>query len=92
MKVLREPCDNDKSKRKLYAVAQAVVQKAIAGDMTAALEIGNRLDGRSIQPVSGADGQSPIEMVIRWALAAQEQQPIDVTPASEKLEKPSDAV
>lgn len=44
---------------KLVAVAEAVVNAAIDGDMVAAKEIGDRLDGKAVQAIIG-DKENPI--------------------------------
>lgn len=43
--------DSHKPVKKLYLVARSVVDAAIAGDMAAAKEIGDRLDGKPLQPL-----------------------------------------
>ena len=50
----------------LKAVADVVVKLALAGDMAAIKEIGDRLDGRPKQQteVSGADG-GPLTIILR---------------------------
>jgi hypothetical protein len=45
---------------KLRAVADALVDKAMTGDVPAIREIADRLDGKVAQPVTGRDG-GPIE-------------------------------
>ncbi len=42
-------------RKKLQAIADKVVEQAIAGDMRAAEEIGNRLDGKVPQALIGSD-------------------------------------
>lgn len=49
----------DDGKVKLVAVAEAVVSAAIGGDMVAAKEIGDRLDGKAVQAIIG-DKENPI--------------------------------
>lgn len=45
-------------KRKLRRIAEAVIDAAMAGDMTAAKEVGDRLDGKPRQEteISGSEG------------------------------------
>lgn len=55
-------------KPKLRIIAEGVVTKAINGDMAAVKEIGERLDGKSVQPVAGdnKDGAIKVEHTFRW--------------------------
>jgi len=54
----------------LAAIAKVVVEKAMAGEVWAIQEVGNRLDGKPSQAVevSGADG-GPLETITRFKLA-----------------------
>ena len=52
--------------KKLRKIAEKCVDAAMDGDMTAIKEIGDRLDGRVPQAVTGAD-DGPIELVVTWA-------------------------
>jgi hypothetical protein len=52
--------------KKLRKVADAVVAAAIEGDVTAAREIGDRLDGKPTQVLSGVDG-GPIQHSVKVA-------------------------
>jgi hypothetical protein len=45
-----------KRNRALRAIATVVVEKALAGDMAAITEIGNRKDGKPIQAIEGGGG------------------------------------
>jgi len=60
--VKRETDDGQKTK-KLYALADALVNRALKGDVGALKEIGDRLDGRSVQGVElgGPDG-GPVQV------------------------------
>jgi hypothetical protein len=51
----------------LNELAAKLIDKAAEGDMSALKELGDRLDGKSVQPVAGADGEPPIKMEIGWA-------------------------
>lgn len=46
--------DGQPDRKKLQAIADQVVEQALAGDMRAAEEIGNRLDGRVPQALIGS--------------------------------------
>ena len=46
--VKRETKDGTKTKE-LYALADALVKKALGGDVAAMKEIGDRLDGKAVQ-------------------------------------------
>lgn len=52
-------------KTKLRAVADALVDKAMGGDVTAIKEVADRLDGKVPQGIVGKDEDSPLEMVHR---------------------------
>jgi hypothetical protein len=43
------------------------VNKAVEGDVTAIKEINDRMDGKAVQPIAGADAESPVKLVIEWA-------------------------
>ncbi len=47
MRPTDEKDDEGKTKRKLEKIAETVVESAISGDLAAAKEIGDRLDGKS---------------------------------------------
>lgn len=53
----------DGSKTKLRAVADALVDKAIAGDVQAIKEVADRLDGKVPQALVGDDEHDPINLV-----------------------------
>jgi hypothetical protein len=50
----------DGDKTKLAQIAEALVERAMAGDVSAIREVGDRLDGKSAQPVGGDDDLGPI--------------------------------
>lgn len=46
-------------------IAKLVVDKALAGEQWAIQEIGNRLDGKPAQAITGDDG-GPVEIAVTW--------------------------
>jgi hypothetical protein len=54
-----------KGKTKLDKIASQLVEVAIGGDVPAIKEIGDRLDGKVPQAVTG-EGGGPIAMAISW--------------------------
>lgn len=50
---------------KLRAVADALVNKAMTGDVPAIKEIADRLDGKVPQAIVGDDEHDPIKMISR---------------------------
>jgi hypothetical protein len=65
---LHQPLDPDEpsSIDKLQAVARAVVNKATQGDMTAAKEVLDRIDGRTPTAVAPAAADIPNEVFFTW--------------------------
>ena len=51
----------------LKIVAQQVVDKAAAGDLVAAQQVGDRFDGKPAQTITGADGGPMIVQCIQFA-------------------------
>lgn len=49
---------------KLNELAEALIREALDGDVVALKEIGDRLEGKVAQPVTGEDG--PVELVVTW--------------------------
>ena len=56
--------DDKTQKKKIRLIAEAVVNAAASGDMQAAKEVGDRLDGKAPQAVVGGDGEGPIRHVL----------------------------
>lgn len=50
----------------LNALAEQLLLKAEAGDMTALKELGDRLDGKPAQAIGGADDLGPLKIVFGW--------------------------
>jgi hypothetical protein len=65
---LHLPLDPDEpsSIDKLQAVARAVVNKATQGDMTAAKEVLDRIDGKTLTAAASAAPETPKEVVFTW--------------------------
>ena len=55
--------DKKTKRRKLELLALKLVREGLAGDMTAIKEIGDRVDGKVPQAVTGGDGSGPIEVL-----------------------------
>ena len=51
--------------KKLDSLANAIITAAEGGDISALKEIGDRLEGKVTQSISGEDG--PVELVITWS-------------------------
>jgi len=49
----------------LNELADALIREALDGDMTAMREIGDRLDGKSVQAITNEEG-GPVELVVTW--------------------------
>lgn len=47
---------NGRPTKRLYLVADKLVQQAIAGDMAAIKEVNDRVDGKAVQPIAGSVG------------------------------------
>jgi hypothetical protein len=54
-------------KTKLRAVADALVEKAMSGDVQAIKEVADRIDGKVPQAVAGVDDDENLgPLVVRW--------------------------
>lgn len=70
MAALREDEDSDgKIRKRLSILADNLLKAAMAGDMQAVKEVGDRIDGKPKQQteVSGADG-GPLQVIIQRGL------------------------
>lgn len=59
--------DEDKTtkQKKLRVIAEKLVTLAMEGDMQAIKEIGDRMDGKPVQGIAGADGDGPVEVIAK---------------------------
>lgn len=57
--------EDPKKGKKLAALADALVDAGLDGDVAALKEIGDRLDGKVPQAVTGGDG-GPVALAISW--------------------------
>lgn len=58
----------------LNKAAKALFDKAIAGDVAAAKEIGDRLDGKSVQPTTvGGDPDNPIVHQVNYRVVSPQR-------------------
>jgi hypothetical protein len=55
-------------KTKIARIAEALVDKAAGGDVPAIKEVADRLDGKAVQAIAGADGEGPLEVVTKVVL------------------------
>lgn len=57
-------------KEALEEIAEKLIEKCEEGDIVALKELGDRLEGKATQPVSGPDGDSPVafNVVLPWAV------------------------
>ncbi len=53
-------------KEALDALAEQLLMNAEGGDMAALKELGDRLDGKAAQAITGAD-DGPVSLLIQWA-------------------------
>lgn len=63
---------HEKGGTNLRQVAQALVDKALTGDVPAIREIGDRLDGKVPQGIVGEEG-GPMKLVIEWSKSAKSE-------------------
>ncbi len=77
----------DGDRKKLRALAEKLVAKALDGDMAAMKEIGDRLDGKSPQysEIAGAGG-APLTLVVETGVPLRAVQPpmVDITPDAKR--------
>jgi hypothetical protein len=62
--------DPETQRPRLLLLAERLLTEAMAGDMVAIKEIGDRLDGKPARAVIG-DPDRPMELTIRWLTAAE---------------------
>ena len=66
LRVAVSETDETGKRKKLRALADVVVAKALGGDMMAAKEIGDRLDGKPAQTIAG-DPNNPLQLIGKLA-------------------------
>jgi hypothetical protein len=68
----REPLNRDEKPQYIDLMAEAIVLKAAAGDVPAAHEIGDRVDGKAVQAIANDDesGEPFVIKVMRGAANA----------------------
>lgn len=65
---LKRPHEDDpEGRKKLVVAAEALVNAAIAGDVAAMREIGDRIDGKPAQAITGEDGGALIVKIMKFA-------------------------
>lgn len=57
--------DPESKRRRLEMLAESLVKEALAGDVTALKEVGDRLDGKVPQALTG-EGGGPIHLGVTW--------------------------
>lgn len=63
-RAVKRQAEGKGSPKFLEKLADALVKAGIEGDVSALKEIGDRLDGKSVQPVSGVPDGPPITFVV----------------------------
>ena len=64
MRAVHRCIEGKGSAKRLDRLADALVKQAMAGDVRALKEIGDRLDGKPTQAIAGGEGE-PLTVVIR---------------------------
>lgn len=60
----------DGDKTKLARIAEALVEKAVSGDVPAIKEVADRLDGKSVQTIAGdPENPTPVSIIQMVAVA-----------------------
>ena len=70
VRVIMNEDDPETQRPRLLLLAERLFAEAMAGDMVAIKEIGDRLDGKPAQALVG-DRSQPVELTIRWLTAAE---------------------
>jgi hypothetical protein len=68
MVAVKRETEKGSGSKRLFALADALVEKALKGDVTALKEIGDRLDGKAVQGVElGGPGGGPMQVEERMS-------------------------
>jgi hypothetical protein len=70
VRVIMNEDDPETQRPRLLLLAERLFAEAMAGNMLAIKEIGDRLDGKPAQALVG-DPSQPVELTIRWLTAAE---------------------
>ena len=70
VRIVMNEDDPETQKPRLLLLAERLFAEAMAGDMVAIKEIGDRLDGKPARAVIG-DADRPMELTLRWLTAAE---------------------
>ena len=81
---------NDPNRRKINALAEKLVSCALAGEGWAFKEIGDRLEGKPMQPVehSGTDDRTSIEQFTDAELTAILRSHVEIVPVETDDQRP----
>lgn len=67
--------------QRIDLMAEAIVNRAIDGDVAASREIGDRLEGKAVQAIEGADGGPLVVQTIRLSDIAEPPASADNPPS-----------
>ena len=70
VRIVMNEVDPETQRPRLLLLAERLLTEALAGEMAAIKEIGDRMDGKPGKAVIG-DSDQPIELTMRWLTAAE---------------------